>query len=118
MGKRRDHIARALSLLLVFAFVAIQVLDLAVLDAQAIASPDPHVAGDQAPGPGGSDDDAGQAAPDGCIVHCGCHALHHMGLDGHGAELSTVLPIDHRAPANDRTIRALGESPPVPPPLT
>ncbi len=97
-------------------FVVVQFLDLAVLDAPALAAPDEHATLTAAAGPGAPGDPL-SSTTDRCIVHCGCHALHNMDFEREAASCLMSASGAPRIPSLDERVPSRGDSPPTPPPL-
>ncbi|GER08613.1 hypothetical protein GCM10007972_24330 [Iodidimonas muriae] len=96
-----------LALLVMAVFVAIQFADIAILDAAPTNGLELHSQ---------SDHDQDKQAFDGCEIHCGCHALHHMAPAGNASEClyeGLTKPILSGAYIGKNS---LGQGPPVPPP--
>jgi hypothetical protein len=90
---------KVLLLLGMVVFVAIQLADIAILDAAPVDSLEFHTQ---------SDHDQDKQAFDGCEIHCGCHSLHHMtaavlaGGNIYAAPTDQEFPRDRIPPAKVR----------------
>lgn len=90
-----------------FLFAAIQIADVAILDAAAYEAHGTHVAADK--------DQSGPAA-DSCVMHCGCHATHHMNAAASAAGIAAVTKQGPMPTLQSILHMAEGQGPPVPPP--
>ena len=98
---------QSLAWLVMAVLVAVQFLDVAVVDAAAITTPTIHSE---------SDHGQGKSSLDGCEIHCACHSLHHMAVCapvGLQSDRASALPA---APRRHPSRYVTGEGPPVPPP--
>lgn len=96
-----------LALLAMAVFVAVQFVDIAILDAAPVDFAGLHTQ---------TDHDQGKQPLDGCAIHCGCHSLHHMGLHGPAAVL-VHAPVSTPMRRVSIMIAGMpGQGPPVPPP--
>lgn len=96
-----------LALLVMAVFVAIQVADIAILDAAPLDATGLHSP---------TNHDQSKQPLDDCAIHCGCHGLHHMGLHGPVAGLA-YAPVAAPMLRVSITIAGMpGQGPPVPPP--
>ncbi|MBW7835367.1 MAG: hypothetical protein H3C28_01845 [Sphingomonadales bacterium] len=88
-------------------FAAIQIADVAILDAAAYESHDTHAVADK---------DQGAPALDGCVLHCGCHATHHMNVPAVASSTTAVSAKDPLLALLSAMPMMDGQGPPVPPP--
>jgi hypothetical protein len=98
---------KALLLLGMVVFVAIQFADIAILDAAPVDGLEFHRQ---------SDHDQDKQAFDGCEIHCGCHSLHHMAAAGLAAGDIYAALTDQEFPRDNAGKNSAGQGPPVPPP--
>tara|TARA_R110002110_G_scaffold179197_1_gene384568 strand:+ start:918 stop:1199 length:282 start_codon:yes stop_codon:yes gene_type:complete len=91
-----------------FAFVAIQFADVAIVDAAPVDGLELHTQ---------SDHDQEKQAFDGCEIHSGCHSLHHMAASGSACAVVQTSLTGPKFPRDNDGHEAYGQGPPVPPPL-
>lgn len=101
-----------LTWLITCVFVTVQFVNIAVLDAATLGAPETHGAGIHEQ----TDPGTKKAPLDSSESHCLCQGLHHISLFGPAEVLARALR-SGRLAFEDTTTRALGQRPPVPPPL-
>lgn len=96
--------------LALFAFVTIQLVDIAVLDNGHPAAAEVHAQLDL-------DNESAPDGPDNCEIHCGCHMLHHMGPAGSTADYSLSPNAGQKFAFGQDGALNFNSGPPTPPPL-
>lgn len=95
-----------LAFIAMFAFVAIQFADIAILDTAPADSFELHTQSDQ-----------DKQALDDSEICCGCHSLRHIAVDGAACAAVHASLAGPKFPRDNASHEARGEGPPVPPPL-
>lgn len=107
IGLVSRRMKKVLLLLGMVVFVAIQFADIAILDAAPVDGLEFHTQ---------SDHDQDKQAFDGCEIHCGCHALHHMAAMGNASVFAYAVSASRVYPRDNAGKNSAGQGPPVPPP--
>ena len=103
---------RFITLLTMLALVAVQFVDIVVLDAAPLEISSVHLDTDH-----DRSDNPSNLPFDNCASHCGCHALHHMASVAQAVEVLPLASSGQGLPHQNSNLKSLSLGPPVPPPL-